>query len=327
MKDGMVGTSDSTSRATEEAAEWSVLLLDGLGDRDLRRRFEEWRRRSTENAAAWVEIQQTAGLAAEVLPDYTHEWKPIVAARSGHATTAVRPRRWLVPALSVAFAAMVAWAAVPVILLRLQADHITGTAELRTLRLQDGSEITLAPDSALTVSYTAGARRVQLIQGEAFFSVVSDRERPFQVTAQSVHASVLGTRFDVRLDEGGVMVAVQEGRVLVESRDKGETLQAGQGVRVAGQGEFVRADLEPDAVAMWRQGLIYLRNRPLADAVKEIRRYFPGTIVVTNASLEKQLTTGVFNMADPEAALRGLAQAHGATVRRVSPWLLVVSGS
>ena len=226
---------------------------------------------------------------------------------------------------------MIAWAAVPAVLLQLQADHLTGTAELRTIRLQDGSEVTLAPDSAVTVSFQPGERRVRLLQGEAFFAVASDRQRPFKVTARSVQASVLGTSFDVRLDEAAVTVAVQEGRVLVEATDeasnRGETLQAGQAVRVAGKGEFVRSAEQPGMIAAWRQGQIYMRNRPLGEAVNEIRRYFPGTIIVTDASLETLPTTGVFNTADPEGALRGIAQAQGARVRRLSPWLLILSSS
>jgi transmembrane sensor len=328
----MEGTPESARRAaTIEAAEWSVLLQDDPDDADLRRRFEAWHRQSALNAGAWAEIQSTAGLAREALPAYAHEWQPIVAAKSGRSRQSTGRRRWLLPVASMALAAVIAWAAVPAVLLQLQADHVTGTAELRTIRLQDGSEVTLAPDSAVAVSYEPGERRVRLLQGEAFFAVASDRQRPFRVTARSVQASVLGTSFDVRLDEATVTVAVQEGRVLVEATDevtgRGETLQAGQAVRVAGKGEFARLAEKPGMIAAWRRGELYLRNRPLGEAVSEIRRYFPGAIIVTDAALETLPTTGVFNTADPEGALRGIAQAQGARVRRLSPWLLVLSGS
>ena len=46
----------------------------------------------------------------------------------------------------------------------------------------------LAPDSAASVSYEAGERRVRRVQGEAFFAVGADRDRPFKVTARSVQA-------------------------------------------------------------------------------------------------------------------------------------------
>ena len=333
----MEGTQDSARRvATIEAAEWSVLLQDDPDDADLRRRFDAWHRRSAINAGAWAEIQGTAGLATEALSAYAHEWQSAVAAKSQHARAAVGRsatgrRRWLVPAASVALAAVIAWAAVPAVLLQLRADHVTATAELRTIRLQDGSEVTLAPDSAVAVSFEPGERRVRLLRGEAFFAVTPDKQRPFKVAARSVQASVLGTSFDVRLEDAAVTVAVREGRVLVEATDdttnRGETLQAGQVVRVAGKGTFVRTTEEPTMIAAWRQGQLYMTNRPLGDAVNEIRRYFPGTIIVTDAALETLPTTGVFDTADPEGALRGIAKAQGARVRRLAPWLLVLSGS
>lgn len=315
----MTGTSEPAAKATEEAAEWSVLLLDDPYDRDLRRRFEAWRRQSVQNEAAWSEMAQTASLADDVLPDYAGEWKPIVAAKAR--------RRWLVPVAALAMAAVVGWFAAPAVLLRLEADHVTGTAELRTIGLEDGSTVVLAPDSAVAVTYRAGERLVQLLQGEAFFAVRPDKDRPFKVAARSVQTSVLGTRFNVRLDDTGVGVAVEEGRVRVDNRNGSEILLAGEVVQVAATGEFVRTAVEPRTIAAWRQGQVYLRNRPLAEAVDAIRRYYPGRIVVMDAALENQTTTGVFDMTDPEAALRGLAQAHGATVRRLSPWLLVVFGS
>lgn len=328
----MEGTQDSAGRAaTIEAAEWSVLLQDDPDDADLRRRFEEWHRQSAINARAWSEMQSTAGLATAALSAYAHEWRSAVAAKSQRNRPAAARRRWLVPVASVALAAVIAWAAVPAVLLQFQADHVTGTAELRTIRLQDGSEVTLAPDSAVAVSFEPGERRVRLLQGEAFFAVTPDKARPFRVAARSVQASVLGTSFDVRLEDSAVTVAVREGRVLVEAADdttnRGETLQAGQVVRVAGKGTFVRTTEEPAMIAAWRQGQLYMTNRPLGEAVNEIRRYFSGTIIVTDAALEALPTTGVFDTADPEGALRGIAKAQGARVRRLAPWLLVLSGS
>lgn len=326
----MEGTPESARKAaTLEAAEWSVLLQDDPDDADLRRRFEAWHRQSALNAAAWAGMQGTVAMAAEALPAYAHEWQSIVAekARRTRAPTRIGRRRWLVPAASVALAAVIAWAALPSFLLQLEADHVTGTAELRTLRLQDGSEVTLAPDSAVAVTFEPGERRVRLLKGEAFFVVAADRQRPFRVTARSVQASVLGTSFDVRLEESAVTVAVQEGRVRVDAANRGETLQAGQAVRVAGRNILAATAEEPSTIAAWRHGQLYLRNRPLGEVVNEIRRYYPGMIIVTDAALAELPTTGVFNVADPEEALRGIAQAQGATVRRLSPWLLVLSGS
>ena len=49
--------------------------------------------------------------------------------------------------------------------------------------------------------------------------------------------------------------------------------------------------------------------------------------MLTDGGLAERRITGAYNLADPEDALRGMARVHGAKVRRVTPWLLVVSAS
>lgn len=313
-------TPDVPARAIEQAAEWSVLLLDEPDDRELRRRFEAWLAESTENRTAWARMERTAGLASDVLPDYAPERRPFLERRSRPA----RYRRWLAPVV-VGLALLGAWTALPTVALRLEADELTGTAEVRSVRLQDGSTVTLAPESAIELEFTPQERRVRLLKGEAFFDVASQRDRPFKVAARSVEASVVGTRFNVHRKDSAVAISVEEGRVLVEAAQQRELLEAMQGVEVSEDGRFRREQLDAGSVAAWRRGMAYLRDRPLADAVERIRPYFDGKILVMSSSLQTQPTTGVLDLREPEAALRGLMQAHGATVRRISPWLLVVS--
>lgn len=318
-------------RASREATEWAILLRDDPDDRDLRQRFAAWRQASALNQAAWSATERASELAAEALPFYADEWR-----RSGDTVSEWRPARpamrrpitrRLAAACVLAVAACIAFLAAPAVLLRLQADYVTATAELRSVDLQDGSAVTLAPGSAIVVSYEAAERRVRLLQGEAFFAVKPDPGRPFRVAARSVEASVLGTRFDVRLEAQAVVVAVQEGKVRVDSPSTRAVLELGQAVRVSEAGEARRLEEAPNLVGGWQQGWLYLQNRALGDAVDDIRRYFGGAIVVADGALLERPTTGVFNLADPEEALRGIAQAHGATVRRITPWLLVMSGS
>ena len=324
-------------RAVVEATEWLMLLQDDAEDMALRRRFEAWRTASTANDAAWAELRHLSKVAAVMRPTYAGQWRPFVArrraersARTAHPVrprATSRPRRLALSAL-VAVAACVALLAAPPLLLQLQADHVTSTAEQRSIDLPDGSRVTLAPASAIAVSYAAAERRVDLLSGEAFFQVQPNADRPFRVTARTVQATVLGTSFDVRLDRSDVTVSVEEGAVRVSWADEaGERLDAGQSVRLSSDGGVARASEAPQLVAAWRRGQLHAQDQRLGDAVDQLRRYFRGTIVLTDDALADQRVTGAYNLADPEQALRGIAKAHGATVRRITPWLLVVSSS
>lgn len=313
-------------RASREATEWSILMRDEPDDADLRRRFEDWRAASPLHEEAWGLTQRASDLAAQVLPAFAHEWRPQAAKDIAPVARPHRTRRrWFVPAVSLALAAAIAFVAAPAVLLRLHADHVSDTAEIRSVVLEDGSEVTLAPGSAIAVSFRPAERQVDLLKGEAFFTVQPDSARPFRVVAGEVEAAVLGTRFDVRLDQRAVLVAVEEGTVRVTSVVGKEILKAGQSLRIDGGG--MRASDSPDLASAWRRGQLYVQNRPLGEAIDTLRRYFAGSIVIADPVLADRPTTGVFNLADPEAALRGMAQAHGAKVRRITPWLLVVSAS
>lgn len=325
--------------ASRKATEWFILLQEEPDDHDLRRHFEIWRTASPLNEAAWATTRHLSGLAAATTPVHADKWQPFVA---GQRRTAVRTpaarlagtvdalrRHWMPAAMGTAVAAAVALSVVPAAFIQLQSDYTTGTAEQRRLELQDGSEVTLAPASAIAVSYDAGARHVRLVQGEAFFQVKPDKARPFRVIAGDVQVSVIGTSFDVRQESGGVRIAVQEGIVQVGTSQGTFTatgrLEAGQSAKVSPSGELRRIDEPPHLVAGWRQGQLLAQDRSLHDAVEELRRYWRGAIILTDDALGDLRITGAYNLEDPEEALRGMARAHGAKVRRITPWVLVVS--
>jgi transmembrane sensor len=323
------------ARASREASAWLIELQEHPDDAATRRRLGEWIASGAENARAWASVQQLAQVARAMTPELAAEWRPALrqvraaeAARTDTAPRMASGRRWRMGAAALAMAACIALVAGPGLMMRLQSDALTDTAEIRRLDLPDGSQVTLAAGSAVALEFARGDRRVRLLKGEAFFQVVPDPSRPFRVIADDVETTVLGTQFDVRRDPAGVTVSVEEGRVAVSATAKPaavETLGAGDAVRMSWKGEAVRSTVPAQLIAAWRQGQLILHDRPLGDAVDQLRRYYGGVIVIAGDALAKKPVTGAYNLHDPEDALRGMARAHGATVRRISPWLIVMS--
>src|SRR5690606_29474815 len=64
-----------------------------------------------------------------------------------------------------------------------QDTYRTAIGDIKSLRLADGSQVTLNTDSTLHVAITAAERRIELDHGEAFFDVAQDPARPFVVRA------------------------------------------------------------------------------------------------------------------------------------------------
>jgi len=319
--------------ASVAAAHWLLALEEEPDDVDLRRRFETWLAERPENAAAWAgvsDVYDAIGAPAYVEHRAARESRPgAVASVTRLDGVRARRRRFLLPAAALALAACLALVTLPGLHLQWQADHVTSVAESRSVVLDDGSSVRLAPGSAIEV-LGAGSRGVRLLRGEALFEVVPDSARPFRVEAGGVETTVLGTVFDVRLLAAGAFVAVRQGEVRVDraaAPPVSERLKAGDWARVERGADVARGTVPPTEVAAWQRGQIVARDRAIADIVDEVGRSFQGVVLVTDGTLARQRVTGVYNLDDPAAALRAAAGVHGGVVRQVSPWLIVVSAN
>ncbi|WPZ32366.1 FecR domain-containing protein [Thalassobaculum sp. OXR-137] len=300
------------------AADWLVALRDRPDDPVLQDRFADW-------------------LSAD--PAHRDQWKAVVRTyrslgaveRSGTATVVPLPnrrRRWLLGGAAAALVACLMLMLAPSLVRTMRADFVSGTAEVTRIVLPDGSVVQLAPNSALSVDYDTASRRIDLLDGIALFEVTPDPARPFSVSAGPATATAVGTAFEVRRLDGLEAVAVREGVVSVEAAPGagGRRLKAGQSIRISGSGTAQLGAVLPAQIGIWTENLVTARERPVADLVAEIRRYYPGLIVLRGERLAAQPVTGIFDMSDPARALGLIAASQGADLHRFSPWLLILDG-
>ncbi len=342
----MTETTDrDRERAEEEAAVWLVRLSEAPEDASLRAGFEAWRANSELNAEIWARTERAYDLVGKAAPRHREHWQtnaPAQRRTRNHAAddlsrSPLRPRRRLArlsprrlgigAAAALALCLVIAFA--PNLLLRAQADMVTATAEVRSAVLEDGSQLMLAPQSAVALRFADGAREVHLIEGEAFFEVVPDAASPFRVVAGDSVTTVLGTAFEVRRAGDVEQIAVQHGRVRVALHDSPSSsataLGAGEWLRITETGKPLRGERAPDDVAAWRKGELIARDRPVGEIVDVLRRYHSGAILLQDPAFAAQRVSGIYDLRDPARTLEDLAAAHGARLMEISPWLLVVT--
>lgn len=194
----------------------------------------------------------------------------------------------------------------------LGADYVSAPGQVRTLTLADQSEVTLGADSAIAVNFSGNERHVELRRGVAFFHVTHTGQ-PFVVDADGGEARVLGTEFEVRLQPGGAQVTVLSGRVGVKADKKApqQILTADQQVAyAAGTADTVH---RVDSLAQlgWRTGWLTYDKTPLADVVADLKRYYPGQIVLLNAQLGERRISGSFPSQDPQTVINSLQGVLG----------------
>jgi transmembrane sensor len=195
-------------------------------------------------------------------------------------------------------------------------QYETGTGEQRVLDLDDGSRLALDAQTKVRVRYTDDVRLVQMIGGQAQFSVARDPRRPFRVEAGEHTIVALGTSFSVEYVDEQVQVAMIEGRVLVTVAPRPDEpkaapgapaagsahsteLAAGEGLRVRSDGEatFI-SEANVAAATAWRQGKVIFDAEPLSEAARRLNRYSRLQVVIDDPQLAQLSVSGMFEVGD-----------------------------
>lgn len=194
----------------------------------------------------------------------------------------------------------------------------TGIAQVRTEILEDGTRVTLAPQSQVRTQYGETERRLVLSQGQIYVDVARESKRPFRVIAGDVDITALGTAFEVRKAKD-VRVTVLEGKVSVAS-DSSITpivLTAGQQTIASIQrGVEAPEPIQSKEPVSWRVGRLVYENAPLREIVSDANRYSHHRIVLEDAALGELKVTTSFLAGQVEVLVDTLEGALPVTVER-----------
>lgn len=329
MSNSREGRQPERETARDQAMAWLVKRDRGLTGEE-RAQFSAWLAEDTRHAATFAQAEASwrlfRSLASEVratpqvaAPTPRIVWlRPVTVAlaaaavlallffsRDRHATSVERPGP--VPALTA------------------RADNASPTNQ----RLTDGSEVRLKTGAAIEHEFTSAERRVRVLQGEVFFSVAKDPNRPFVVEVGGAAVQAVGTAFAVRLESRGVDVLVTEGTVQVTpgagAASAGAALvTAGHRAVVASPSAAESARVEvrevsPEEVARslaWQDGMVELEGATLEQLAVEFAQRTGRTIKIDDPVLRSVRIGGRVPMSDPELFIRALEKIYDVTVTR-----------
>ncbi|MCW8107730.1 FecR domain-containing protein [Alteromonas ponticola] len=204
----------------------------------------------------------------------------------------------------------------------------TAIGEQKNVTLSDGSIIHLNTDTVLAVTYTDSQRLIDLIKGEAHFTVAHDKQRPFSVNAGHNSVTAVGTAFNMQYVENEAFeLVVTEGRVLVKQNEHTE-LQSGvqsliskkpvttegllmfSGEKAMVQGAVKEkhnvSENDIDEDLAWQQGMIVFKGEPLYKVLQEIGRYTPIQFKLMSEDVKNRRVAGFFKVGDIDGLLFAL---------------------
>ena len=308
----------------DEALEWFAKLRNTSHDPVVRAEFERWLASSPRHAQEYRDLEamwDTPSFAKAV------DSLPIASDVRRRARNPVA--RWAVHAASLAAAIIIGigvWQ-YPTMMLRWEADYLTGIGGTSTVTLPDGSSMTLDTASAVAVDFNAGKREVRLLQGEAFFDVKHDPDHPFRVAGSYGEVEVRGTAFSVRADPEEDRVILERGLVHVtrlNDRSDAADLQPDQMIVATATSLSAVQSTDPATALAWRDGRIIFENQRMSSVLNELSRYYGGKVIVLDSRVSRLVVTGNYRLDDVEAAIGTLADAVGVKMNRLPGGIIIL---
>lgn len=189
----------------------------------------------------------------------------------------------------------------------------------RLVTLSDGTQIRLNSNSTIEVpnSFSNNNRTVTL-DGEAWFEIASDEDRPFHIRAGQATIQVLGTEFNVKMDDiaGNVQVAVAEGRVSLNNatRENGSSAILSENTYAIyniNSSEILIEQTPVENYMSWISGKLFFYNEPLWVVSRYIERLYGVSFQFEQESLkELSLSTNMARESLPDV-LDIIAQTLG----------------
>lgn len=173
------------------------------------------------------------------------------------------------------------------------------------LTLSDGTNVWLNACSEMTypASFSEDIRRVSL-KGEAYFDVSKDVEHPFVVQTKKCDIKVLGTEFNVRVNEAEsdceFSAALLEGSIELTNK-----MEPGPSIRLAPmqKAEWTGGKMVVESIRnlddyRWKEGLICFEDIRFADLMKRFEKTYDIRIVIQNKSLHDYKCSGKCRVSD-----------------------------
>ncbi|PSL46546.1 FecR family protein [Chitinophaga niastensis] len=174
-----------------------------------------------------------------------------------------------------------------------------GISAMDTLVVPKGNQIkvTLADGTGIWVNaaskliypaaFNNDTREVS-VEGEAFFDVAANPQKPFIVHTNNMQVKVLGTSFNVNTYNTVIQTTLTSGKVIATAATETVMLSPGEQANYSNNsGSLNKRQVDTRAFTAWKDGYLYFDDATLADIANSLGRGFDYDFQFENTALEK----------------------------------------
>ncbi len=202
-------------------------------------------------------------------------------------------------------------------------SYETASGERKTVQLPDGTKVWLSGQTVLTyASDYNGINRCVKLNGEAFFDVMHNAHKPFEVYSGTHIVKVLGTRFklEARSDESWVTTVLEEGKVEVTILEKQLKciLLPGQKSIYDKKLKELQKRVEPniEQYTALTKGQLVFNDEPLHILAQRLEQWY-GVSITVDAAVKDLRFTGTFEKESIDDVLNILSMSKDINYTRV----------
>ncbi|WP_294818497.1 FecR domain-containing protein [uncultured Flavobacterium sp.] len=189
---------------------------------------------------------------------------------------------------------------------------------IRQYTLADGSVVSLNKDTRLSVmngEFNDDKREIWLEEGEAFFEVAHNPDKPFIVHTQTIMTTVKGTSFNIKaykeLEDN--VLSVKSGKVQVSLDDRvvGDFTKNKRMTFHKSTGQIERDELSWEDAAAWKEGRLVLHSANVNELKLRLRQQFGVIVNIEGNALKNTLLNASYPKgAKLETVLEGIGLVY-----------------
>ncbi len=154
----------------------------------------------------------------------------------------------------------------------------TPTGGQYNIILADGTKVYL--NAVSSIKYPTqfnGDKRLVELEGEAYFEVAKNKNKPFIVKSEKQSIEVLGTHFNVHAyaNESVVKTTLLEGSVAVSFKNQKSILKPGEESNVSDSFTKIKIrEVDTDEAIAWKNGRFKFDNADLKTVMRQLERWY-----------------------------------------------------